>query len=156
MDDKEKKILVEIMQWAARREHCEKEARIELARRDLSSEIINKYIDILINERYIDNERFSEAFVRDKFRFNKWGKYRLRNELRLRDIPDDIIDEALSGIPEAEYHDCLDGLLELKLARLGKESRISALHKITTFAVRKGFEPTLVRERAEEIIRKHL
>lgn len=152
MDENEKHILTELMFWASRRERSPKELSKKLHNKELKDNVKQEICDVLSEQGFLDEKRFADAFVIDKFRFNQWGRYRLRLELRSQGIPAHLIEESLLRIPEDEYIAAIDKLLGDKLSRLHKESRLSTLHKITTFVIRKGFEPALVLERAEKII----
>lgn len=152
MKEKADRARLDAMHWAARRERCPKEVKEFLRKKEIPEEAISEILIFLIQEMYIDVPRYARAFARDKFRFNQWGRYRIFKELQAREIPAAQINEALASIPEEEYLETLDKLLESKLARTTAASRVAILHKITTFAVQKGFEPALVRERAEQLL----
>jgi regulatory protein len=152
MKEKADRARLDAMHWAARRERCPAELKVFLRRKEIAEKAILEIQDFLEKEGYMNVRRYACAFARDKFRFNQWGRYRIFKELQAREIPAAQINEALASISEEEYLETLDKLLESKLARTTASSRIAILHKITTFAVQKGFEPALVRERAEQLL----
>jgi regulatory protein len=148
MEKKEGKVLAEAMFWAGRRERSPAEVRDYLQGKGLEGTLAEEIAETLQREGYTDPSRFAAAYVNDKFRFNQWGRLRLRLELRQRGITEEIAASALNSIAEDEYVAVIDKHLETKRKQLKDLDRLSLLHKLTTFAVRKGFEPALVRERA--------
>jgi regulatory protein len=152
MKDKADRARLDAMHWAARRERCPAELKAFLRKKDLAEKAISEIQDFLEKEGYMDISRYACAFARDNFTFNDWGRYRIGRELQAREIPAPQITTALACIPADEYLETLDKLLKGKLARTTAASRVAILHKITTFAVQKGFEPALVRERAEALL----
>ena len=137
---------------ASRREYCPSDVMDSLQKNGIEASVAQRIIDTLKKEGYIDTIRFAKAFVNDKHRFNRWGKRRLKMELRQRGIDEEIIDEALQRIDESGYLVTLDRLLEEKLRSLRETDQRALLYKMTTFATNKGYEPALARERAGMII----
>ena len=152
MEGKDQKLMTEAMFWAGRRERCPAELREYLQDKGAGREAIADITQVLIREGYIDPARYAGAFVRDKFRFNRWGRIRLSLELRQREIPADTITGALGSIPEEEYLQVLEELLLQRRKALKDKDTPSLLHKMATFAIRRGFEPALVWERARSIL----
>ena len=105
--------------WAAAR--C---ARQECSRRDISTKLVGKgataaeareMVDRLVGEGFIDDARYARAFVADKFRFEHWGRVKISYMLHLKGLPDNVVDEALQQIDEAQYAETLKDFLEGKL-----------------------------------------
>ena len=89
--------------YASRCEHCESEVREKLASWGATDEEVEAIIEYLVEERYIDNQRYANSYAKDKFRFNHWGKYKISMMLRSKDIDSDTIEEAINQIEEEEY-----------------------------------------------------
>ncbi|MFT4739015.1 MAG: regulatory protein [Cyclobacteriaceae bacterium] len=101
-------------------------------------------IDRLTNEGFLSEERFSTAFTNDKFQFNKWGKIRIRMELKHHRISEQHIELALSQLNEASYKDMLAQLIQGKWSLLASEEQyLKRKKKTLDFVIRKGFEPSL-------------
>ena len=104
--------------YASRCEHCESEVREKLVAWGGSNEEVDEIIEYLIEERYVDNQRYANSYAKDKFRFNHWGKYKISMMLRSKDIESEFIEEALGQIDDEEYLEKLQQILKDKLRSL--------------------------------------
>lgn len=99
-----------------------------------------RVVEKLLKERFIDEARYAHAFVRDKFRYNHWGKVRIQQELRLRNIAQLLIDDALQeNIPQEDNLSTLKDLIEKKRLTVKGRSQYEVKGKLIRFAVSKGF-----------------
>jgi regulatory protein len=130
--------------YASRCEHCESEVREKLLIWGGTSEETDEIIAYLIEERYIDNQRYANSYVKDKFRFNHWGKYKISMMLRSKDIESGIIEEALGQIDEEEYLERLQQILRDKLRSLKYSSEYEKKGKLFKFAQSRGFESSAI------------
>ena len=130
--------------YASRCEHCESEVREKLLVWGGSNEETEEIIAYLVEERYIDNQRYANSYTRDKFRFNHWGKYKISMMLRSKDIGNDVIEEALNQIEEEEYLDKLEQMLKDKLRSLKYSSEYEKKGKLFKFAQSRGFESSAI------------
>ena len=130
--------------YASRCEHCESEVREKLVDWGANSDEIDKIINYLIEERYINNQRYANSYTRDKFRFNHWGKYKISMMLRSKDIDSDTIEEALGQIDEEEYLEKLQQILKDKLRSLKYSSDYEKKGKLFKFAQSRGFESNAI------------
>jgi regulatory protein len=126
--------------YASRCEHCESEVREKLLIWGGTSEETDEIIAYLIEERYIDNQRYANSYAKDKFRFNHWGKYKISMMLRSKDIESEFIEEALGQIDEEEYLEKLQQILKDKLRSLKYSSEYEKKGKLFKFAQSRGFE----------------
>ena len=126
--------------YASRCEHCESEVREKLVGWGASDEETDEIIAYLIEERYVDNQRYANSYTRDKFRFNHWGKYKISMMLRSKDIDSETIEEALGQIEEEEYLEKLQQILKDKLRSLKYSSEYEKKGKLFKFAQSRGFE----------------
>ena len=126
--------------YASRCEHCESEVREKLVSWGATEEEQEAIIEYLVEERYIDNQRYAKSYAKDKFRFNHWGKYKISIMLRSKDIDSEIIEEALGQIDEEEYLDKLRQILRDKLRSLKYSSEYEKKGKLFKFAQSRGFE----------------
>ena len=134
--------------WAAAR--C---ARQECSRRDISTKLVGKgataaeareVVDRLVGEGFIDDARYARAFVADKFRFEHWGRIKISYMLHLKGLPDNVVDEALQQIDEAQYAETLKDFLEGKLRTVRAATPYALRQKVARAAISRGFEPDLV------------
>ena len=130
--------------YASRCEHCDSEVRDKLLGWGGAEEEADEIIRYLIEERYIDNQRYANSYTRDKFRFNHWGKYKIGMMLRSKDICNEIIEEALNQIDEEEYLEKLEQILRDKLRSLKYSSEYEKKGKLFKFAQSRGFESSAI------------
>ena len=121
-------------------ERCVVDVEAKLSQWGATPEMMEKIVRHLQDERYIDQKRFCSAFVRDKYRFNQWGRVKISQALRIKKIPADVIAEGLEEIDEREYVEILSGLIEQKRSRVKACTEYERNGKLIRFAVGRGFE----------------
>ncbi len=128
------------MAICSKSEKCITDIRKKLEIWQLSDSELQKVIDALVDEKFIDEQRFAESFVRDKFRFNYWGKIKIAYYLKAKGISKTLIDRALSQIADKEYSETLHMLLKQKNKIVKANSDYEKKAKIVRFAQGRGFE----------------
>ena len=98
----------------------------------------------LIDENFLNEERFAKAFVKDKFRFNKWGKIKIKYALKQKRLDNALIDKALASIDDGEYEEMLASILQTKLKSLKWEYEYEKMGKLFNFAQNRGFESAVI------------
>ena len=130
----------------AQAEHCEQEMRDKMKRWEIEPEAQTRIITRLVNERYIDNERFARAFVKDKIRYNKWGRRKVMQALWMKRIDDDIQQRVLDEIDDEEYLKVLVPLLKQKRKSIKAANDYELNQKLVRFALGRGFGFSLIRQ----------
>lgn len=126
-------------------EHCVSEVENKLEQWGVAADVAARIIAHLLKERYVDLARFSAAFVRDKYRFNQWGRIKIGQALRMKQIPADVIAESLAAIDEDEYLEILRSLMAQKRKSVKGRSEYERSVKLMRFAIGRGFEMEAVR-----------
>jgi len=121
-------------------EHCLAEVIEKIKRFELPIEDRNKLILRLQDEGYLNENRYVKAFVKDKFRFAKWGRIKIRYALRQKGISSSLADEGLAEIPEEDYRELLIELLQQKKRSVKASSTYELKGKLLRFAAGRGFE----------------
>ena len=121
-------------------EHCRAEVTEKLPRWSIPYDSIDRIINRLEQEKYIDEERFCRAFIHDKYRFAKWGKIKIGQALQLKKIPQRVYCRYLNEIDEEEYLAVLKGLLVAKRKSVHAENEFELNNKLVRFALSRGFE----------------
>lgn len=106
------KALSRLAGLCARSEQCEYDLRQKLLRWNVSRPRHDEIISWLIDHKFLDDARFANAYCRDKFRFNHWGKIKIRIMLKSKRISDDVIEQAIHSIDSEEYARQLDALVK--------------------------------------------
>ena len=121
-------------------EYCTSEIREKLKVWGVNKEDAEPVIEKLIQEKYIDDERFARAYVKDKFRFNRWGKQKIAYMLRTKNISAEILELAFEEIQEEKYSDELLKLLADKEKSIKAKDKYDKRNKLMRFALGRGFE----------------
>lgn len=130
----------------SKKEHCCREIREKLGKWEIPENEINRILDFLTQNKFIDESRFAIAYARDKFRFNKWGKQKITQMLRQKGIQEDIILQALDGLGKNEYEEaCLKLLLQKKKNAKDTDHPLKDKNRLIRFALSRGFDYDTVR-----------
>ena len=138
------KALIRCEELCARAERCEHELREKMRAWRIDSRDIEAIINSLTTRRFLDDSRFARAFVRDKYRFARWGRRKIAMALKQKRIDSDTIDEALEEINQEEYTAVLRTLLKAKAAHMDRTLSYDDRVKLFRFAVARGFETQLI------------
>lgn len=135
-----------VQKICAFQEKCIFEITQKLKSWQIPNQEIDKIIDDLIDKKFIDEDRYTQAFVNSKLSINQWGKIRLRFELKQRKIESSIIEKYLLAINEAKYLEILRHLLQYKVDQLKNKdfSEYELKSKLVNYLQGKGFEMDLI------------
>ena len=114
--------------------------------------LIDQIMGQLIVDKFLNEERFARSFARGKFNIKKWGKNRIVNELKQREISKYNITAALQEIDSAEYLNTLDTLAQKRLAQLNEPNIQKRKKKLADYLLYRGWESHLVYEKLKELI----
>ena len=123
----------------ARSEQCSYELRQKLNRWGLSTHDAEKIITHLIANRYVDDNRFTRAFVNDKIRFERWGQRKVWMALRQKGIPEETIRENLEELDEEQIYDNLKHLLSKKRKTIKDTDPRKIREKLLRFGLSRGY-----------------
>ena len=127
-------------------EHCTKEIQDKLQKWGLSPIEIERAINYLIDEKYIDNSRFCRAYAKDKLRYNHWGRIKIRTMLHQLVLSSSEIEEGLAAIDEEEYLQVLREVAKQKEHSIHDEDEYARMGKLARHLLSHGFESDLVME----------
>lgn len=139
--------LQKIKQYCAYQERCHSEVRDKLYSFGLRKSEVEETITLLIVENYLNEERFAIHFAGGKFRMKQWGKHKIKQALKLRQVSDYCISKALKDIDTKEYERTFEKLTEQKLKTLKSEKNIfTKKRKLQDFLLQKGYESEWVKK----------
>lgn len=138
--------------YCAYQERCHKEVIEKLKAMRMIPEAIDQITTHLIQENYLNEERFAKSFARGKFVIKKWGKNRIVNELKLRQVSKFNIKSALAEINEADYYKTLDELAKKRLTQIHESNLQKKRKKLADYLLYRGWESNLVYEKLKELI----
>lgn len=127
----------------SRSEQAPGDIRTKLRNWGLDSQSAEQVLHDLTEQGFLDEHRFARAFVKDRFAFNGWGKIKISYQLRLKGVPDDVIDEAMGAIDDEQYRQRLTELLRAKWRSVSDREPRAAWAAMMRFATSRGFETAL-------------
>jgi Uncharacterized protein conserved in bacteria len=136
--------LSKAMAICSRQELCCEDIRNKLLSWGTGNNDAGKIIEILQNENFINESRYAAAFVRDKFKYNKWGKVKIAAHLKSKRIASDIITNALDSIDHDQYINLLRGLIENHKKTVRAKNQYDLKAKLLRYGLSKGFEGNLL------------
>ena len=142
----EEEAFLQLAALCANAEHCQYEMLEKMKRWELSDEAQARVMARLIEERYVDDRRYARAFVKDKIRYNKWGRRKVQQGLWMKRIDKEIQDEVLDDIDEKEYLNVLKPLLKQKRKSIKANSDYELNQKLVRFAYGRGFTFDIIRQ----------
>ena len=142
----EQEAYLQLAALCAQAEHCQQEMRDKMKRWEIDEIVQNRIVARLVKERYIDDERNARAFVKDKIRYNKWGRRKVQQALWQKRIDNDIQQRVLDEIDEKDYLDVLCPLLKQKRKTIKAQSDYELNQKLMRFALSRGFTLDIIRQ----------
>ena len=130
----------------AQAEHCQWEMTEKMRRWELSDEAQARIRERLVRERYVDDERFARAFVKDKVRYNKWGRRKVEQALWAKHIDETIRQQVLDEVDDEEYIRVLRPLLQQKRKTTKANSDYELNGKLIRFAMSRGFTMDIIKQ----------
>ncbi|WP_294586171.1 regulatory protein RecX [uncultured Phocaeicola sp.] len=137
--DEEKKLKSKAEAYCSAAERCPSDVMEKLRKWGASEEMIPVIVAHLEKERYLDASRFCRFFVRDKYRFNQWGRLKIVQALRMKQLDSAHIQEGLEEIDDQEYFQILGRLLKQKARGVKAASAYERNVKLMRFAAGRGF-----------------
>lgn len=136
-----------IKHYCAYQERSHAETRDKLYSFGLYKHEVETLLTRLIEENYLNEERYAIAFAGGKFRMKQWGRVKIKYELQQNRVSSYCIKKAMAAIDEDDYQNTLQKLATAKLATLKSEKNIFVKKtKLRNYLMQKGFEPALVME----------
>lgn len=137
--------------YCAYQERCHKEIVEKLRSMNMIQQAIDLIIVHLIDNKYLNEERFACSFARGKHRIKHWGKIRIVNELKFRKISQYNITTALKEITSEEYNNNFHTLADRQWENIRETNAIKKRKKFCDFLLRKGFESNLIYEKVKDL-----
>ena len=141
--------------YCAYQERCYKEVEEKLYSYTVTVSEKEAILTHLIEQNFVNEERFAQSFVRGKHNYKLWGKNRIINELKYRNISSRIIEIALKELPETAYLSNFHALAEKNWENSTERKGPKKNKKFVDFLLRKGYETSLIYEKLRELDPNH-
>ncbi len=149
----ESDLLARAQHLCSTREYCTGDIAAKLEQwGEKDEKVIGKIINRLTEENFINDERYSRAYASDHFRYQKWGKIKIKSGLKIKKIPSIVISSALAAIDEEEYIEALRSIIEIHRRTIRAKNRFDLRNKLLRYALAKGFESHLVYEVINSVV----
>jgi len=137
-------ILSKAQAYCTYQERCINDLSIKLREWNIKDGVAEKIINKLVDDDYINEERFARNYAGSKFRIKKWGKNRIIYEMKRKCIPDLIVQIGLEEIEDEEYINAIKELLSKKSFTISEKDPLKRKQKLARFAIAKGYRSGLV------------
>lgn len=137
--------------YCSYQERCHKEVIQKLRDMSMIPEAIDHIVVTLMQDNFLNEERYAKAFVSGKFRIKKWGKYRLTRELKQKDIGKTLITMALKTITDQEYMATFHSLAEKRAESIKGADVFKKRKKLADYLLYRGWESHLVYDKVNEL-----
>lgn len=132
-------------------DRCSSEIRTRLIEHGVYGEDLEQVLAELIIDNFLNEERYAKAYVSGKFKIKKWGKIKIRQELKFRKISEYSMKKAFQEIDYDDYLFTITNLLEKKNATLRAKDKWDRKKKLTSYAQQKGYEYDVIKEALENL-----
>ncbi|MCG6188645.1 regulatory protein RecX [Maribellus maritimus] len=139
-----KQVISNMAALCSRSEQCSPDIYKKIIAAGLTDEEAVEILNYLKQEKYIDDERYVNAYVAEKFKINKWGRIKMKYYLRMKGLPDDVIQNGLESIDEKKYIDLLLKTMKEKARKIKNKSKFEKMGQIIRYTQSRGFEPELI------------
>jgi len=138
--------------FCAYQERCKQDVKNKLISMNISLHHIESIIQHLLENDFLNEERFAKAFCRGKFRIKKWGRQRIIRELKGKYITSHNINSALQEIDEIEYHKTFNVLAKKRFLEIKETNTFKKRKKLTDYLLYRGWESDAVYKKVLELI----
>ena len=139
-------------QYCVYQDRCHKEVEQKMREYNLIPEAKELILLSLMQDNFLNEERFARSFARGKFRIKNWGKQRIVRELKFKDISLYNIKTALKEIDETEYLKTIYRITENRNEVISEPNPYKRKKKLVDFLMRKGFENELIFKTVNEVL----
>jgi regulatory protein len=148
----EKEIFLKLARICSRTEECSPDVRKKIQEMGGDPEMQERILQKLKEEKYLDDERYVRAYVRDKFRLSKWGRVKMRYYLRMKGLTDSLIESGFEEIDLTQYTNLLVKTMKDKARTIKKTDKFEKMAQVIRFAQSRGFEPELIHRHINQAI----
>lgn len=138
--------LKKLQRYCAYQDRCHSEVRSKLLDLGIYGDELEEVIAELITDNFLNEERFARSYARGKFNIKKWGRNKIKQELKRRHITAYCLRKAMEEIEEEDYQKTLEALIHKKAGQMTDPFSFKNKQKLAAFVIRKGYESNLVWE----------
>jgi regulatory protein len=142
---------LKIAAYCAYQDRCQKEVRTKLYEKGIHGEQAEELISEMISENFLNEERFARSFTRGRYRLKKWGRNKILQALKFKEISPNCIKSGMKEIDPEEYFNILCQVAEKKWTLAKETDPFKKKYKVQQYLMSRGFEMDLIVEAIKEI-----
>lgn len=142
---------MQLQRYCAYQDRCHSEVRSKLLSLKIYGDHLEEIISELVKDGFLDEERYARAYVRGKFKNNKWGKQKILQGLKQKQIGHYLLQSAIMEIDDREYVDTLVNILHQKIKMIPPGPNTLRRNKLVQYAVGRGYEMPMVLKLTESM-----
>jgi regulatory protein len=139
-----KQALAKAESFCVYQERSQKEVRYKLVEWGMRGDELEEIITDLIINNFLNEERFAKSYASGKFNIKHWGRVKIKQGLKLKGVPDKILQKAIYSIDEDDYLQTIEKLAVKKAESLGENDAFKRKNKLMSYLQAKGFETDLI------------
>ncbi|MFC1225584.1 regulatory protein RecX [Pedobacter sp. BG31] len=139
-----KQALAKAESFCVYQERSQKEVRYKLVEWGMRGDELEEIITELIINNFLNEERFAKHYASGKFNIKHWGRIKIKQGLKLKGVPDKILQKAIYSIDEDDYLQAIEKLAVKKAQSLGESDPYKRKNKLMSYLQAKGFETDLI------------
>ena len=141
----EKEAQLKLSSLCAQGEHCTQELIDKLNKWEIPEDAQARIMEYLTKNKFVDDARFCVAFVKDKIKYNGWGRKKVEQALYIKRIPRSMSDPVFEEIPDEMYLEKLRPLIKQKYPTIKARNEYERAMKLIKFAMGRGFDMRIIR-----------
>ena len=139
-----KQALAKAESFCVYQERSQKEVRYKLVEWGIRGDELEEILSELIMNNFLNEERFANSYTSGKFNIKKWGRIKIKQGLKLKGVPDKMMNKALYSIDDDDYMQTLENLALKKASSLGENNPLKRKMKLISYLQTRGFETELI------------
>ncbi|KQS36733.1 regulatory protein RecX [Pedobacter sp. Leaf194] len=139
-----KQALAKAESFCVYQERSQKEVRYKLVEWGMRGDELEEILTELILNNFLNEERFAKSYASGKFNIKKWGRIKIKQGLKLKGVPDKLLQKALYSLDDDDYMRTLENLAVKKANTLGESNALKRKMKLMTYLQGRGFENDLI------------
>lgn len=139
-----KQALAKAESFCVYQERSQKEVRYKLVEWGIRGDELEEILSELIMSNFLNEERFANSYTSGKFNIKKWGRIKIKQGLKLKGVPDKMMNKALYSIDDDDYMQTLENLALKKASSLAENNPLKRKMKLISYLQTRGFETDLI------------
>jgi len=143
---------LKIEQYCVYQDRCHSEVEEKLKSFGLIQNVIDVLMESLIENKFLDEERYARAYTRGAYRHKKWGWVKIKNQLKQKGLTSYCIKKSYEEIDQEEYNEMIQYQLKKKWQTIKGKNKYDKINKLTRFGLTRGYEYETITSLLNDIV----